>query len=131
MRRLVPAVAVLAAAVSGCGGEAGDLLAVEGSGGARPAHRIVVTGDGRGRCDGSELRAIPSERLIEAREVEREIEELADDSATFPEEPGRRRYVLRTNDGIVRWSEGARGLPPELPEASLLALRLERDLCRG
>jgi hypothetical protein len=102
-----------AAAHAGCGGEAGDLIALEGTGGERPAHRIVVTGDGRGSCDGGELRSIPSERLIDAREVERELGDLASESAS-----------------VVRWSEGARELPSVLPEASLLALRLERELCR-
>jgi hypothetical protein len=120
---------LLAGLLAGCGGEAGDLIALESTGGQKPGHRIVVTGDGRGSCDGDGLSSIPSERLIEAREVERELEELADESATFPEQRGRRRYTARTNDGVVRWSEGARELPRALPEASLLALRLERDLC--
>jgi hypothetical protein len=116
--------------LAGCGGEAGDLIALEGTGGSKPGHRVVVTGDGRGSCDGGDLSSIPSDRLIDAREVERELEELADESATFPEQRGRRRYTARTDEGIVRWSEGARELPRVLPEASLLALQLERELCR-
>jgi hypothetical protein len=116
--------------LAGCGGEAGDLIALEAAGGAKPGHRIVVTGDGRGSCDGGGLSSIPSDRLIEAREVERELQELADESATFPEQRDRRRYTARTDDGVVRWSEGARELPRVLPEASLLALKLERELCR-
>ena len=128
--RAVLCAALAAGLLGGCGGEAGDLIAIETAGGAKPEHRIVVTGDGRGSCDGSDLGSIPSDRLIDAREVERDLEDLASESATFPEQPGRRRYTARTDEGIVRWSEGARELPPVLPEASLLELQLERELCR-
>jgi hypothetical protein len=30
----------------------------------------------------------------------------------------------------VRWNEGARGLPGILPRAQVLALALDRELCR-
>ena len=129
MRRVGAAAAASIAALAGCGGEAGDLLAIAGSGGARPDHEIVVTGDGRGRCDGGDLSSIESDRLIEAREIEREVEDLANDSREYMSVPERRRYVMRTNDGTLRWSEGSPGLPEELPRAALLALQLERELC--
>jgi hypothetical protein len=127
-----PALAALAAAavLAGCGGEAGDLMAIEVSGGAAGAKRtIVITGDGRGSCNDSERENVDSDDLVEARDVERDIEELADDSRQFPERAGRRRYVVRTDDGVVRWSEGTTGLPDVLPRTALLALKLERALC--
>ena len=129
MTRALAGLVAACAALAGCGGEAGDLIAIESTGGPSQGHRIVVTGDGRGSCDGGELSRIESDRLIQAREVERELEELADRSESFPEQRGRRRYTARTDEGVVRWSEGAGGLPEVLPEASLLALELERELC--
>ena len=129
--RLALAALAAAACLAGCGGEAGDLMAIEVSGGAAGAKRtIVITGDGRGSCNGGEREHVDSDDLVEARDVERDIEELADDSRTFPGRPGRRRYVVRTDDGVVRWSEGTPGLPEVLPRAALLTLRLERALCR-
>ena len=129
--RTPPAAALAAVAlVAGCGGEAGDLIAIEVSGGAAGAKRtLVVTGDGRGSCDGGDLERVDSDDLVEARDVERDIEELANDSRSFPERADRRRYVARTDDGVVRWSEGTPGLPAVLPRTALLTLRLERDLC--
>lgn len=129
-------VAVWASAAAGlligCGGSAGDLLALEVSGGFQSGPlRLTVTDDGRGRCDGGALEPISSERLIETREVERELEGLAEEGARFPA-TGRadeRRYVARTRAGTVRWSERAAALPEVLPRTALLAQQLQEDLC--
>jgi hypothetical protein len=126
------ALAALACAVvaAGCGGEAGDLIALEVSGGAeeRPLE-IVVSGDGRGSCNGSDLAELPSALVIDAREVEREIADLAEEGADFGRASGQRRgYVARTNAGTVRWREGATQ-DEVLGKAALLAVELERELC--
>jgi hypothetical protein len=124
--------AVAALALVACGGEAGDLLALEISGGFQPeAVRLTVTEDGRGTCDGGELRPIPGERLIEARDLERDLEGLARDGASFgaPSAADARSYVARTREGTVRWVEGAPDLPEVLPRAALLAQQLEEELC--
>lgn len=131
MRRL--GLVVLAAlAVAGCGGASGDLMSIEISGG--PAgtakHTIVVTGDGRGSCDRGQEKLLPSDRVIDARVIEKDVAELARKAADYPPRAGARRYTLSTGDGDVKWSEGTPGLPPLLPRAQLLALQLERLLCR-
>lgn len=118
--------------VAGCGGEAGDLLALEVSGGpADGTVRITVTDDGRGRCGDGELEEISSERLIDARAVERDLEGIAGEGAAFGDEGagGAREYVARTREGTVRWTEGAPGLPEVLPRAALLASQLDDELC--
>ena len=121
---LAAALALLAA----CGGSAGDLLAIEVSGGSQArARTLVVTGDGLGGCGRGARRPIPSERLIEARAVERDLGELAERGASFADGgtgAGRRSYVARSRAGTVRWTEGAPGLPAVLPRAALLAVRL-------
>jgi hypothetical protein len=132
-RRAAVCSALAACAVlAGCGDQAADLLAIEVSGGpgGRPPHTLVVTDDGRGRCDTASLRLLPNERLLEAREVEREIEGPAREGRAYPGgTPGGRSYVLKTSEGVVRWREGAAGLPPALPKAAALGLMLERELC--
>lgn len=125
--------AICAAAVAaGCGGSAGDILALEVSTG-RDAEsaRLTVTEDGRGACDGGALEPIASERLIEAREVAREIEGLAEEGARFGLSAARdgRTYTAHTPAGTVRWVEGASELPEPLPRAAVLARELEDDLC--
>ena len=130
-RRLASAIAVAAAlAVSACGGEAGDLLALEVSGGLQDAPlRLTVTEDGRGTCDGGELRPISGDLLIDARDVERDLEPLAEDGASFGSDDRRRNYVARTRAGTVRWVEGGEDLPEVLPRAALLAQALQDELC--
>jgi hypothetical protein len=127
MRRLALASCLL---LAGCGGSAGDLLAISATGGvAGGKHTVVVSGDGRGSCDRGTLKELPSDRVIAARAVERDAADLAKRSATYPPRPGARSYILRTKAGEVRWSEGARGLPSVLPRAQLLELQLQRALC--
>src|SRR5204863_3534741 len=73
--RMRIALAAVAAALlfGGCGASAGDVLAVEVSGGPLPAKQIlVVTVDGQGSCDQGKLREIPNDRLIEAQGVARD-----------------------------------------------------------
>lgn len=133
MRRAALACTAAMAALAGCGGGAGDLLAIQVSGGFAPQqHVYVVSGDGRGSCDRGDLHDLPSARVIDAREIAREAADLAKRGAEYPA-PGTadaRSYVLRTIDGDVHWSEAARGLPSVLPRAQLLALQLDRITCR-
>ena len=130
MRRFLP---LLCLAVAGCGGESGDLIAFEVSGGvAAPPEptEIVVADNGQGSCDGGELKPIPSELLIDAREVERELADLAEEGETYPPTGNdQREYVVRTKAGTVRFAEGEPDLPEVLPKAQLLAVRLDRELC--
>jgi hypothetical protein len=129
-RWAAPAALAAAAVLAGCGTATEDLLAIEVNGG--PAHvheRIRVTDDGRASCGGP-LRSIPSQRVLDAREIKRKLRPLARRGASFPSSrPGARRYVVGSFDGTVRFGEGASG-PPALGRAALLALQLERELCR-
>jgi hypothetical protein len=127
MRRLACASCLL---LAGCGGSAGDLLSISAAGGvAGGKHTVVVSGDGRGACDRGPLKERPSDRVIAAREVERDAADLAKRSTTYPPRPRARSYILKAKAGEVRWSEGAQGLPSVLPRAQLLELQLQRALC--
>ncbi len=133
VRRVVPAL-FAGLAVAGCGGGAGDLMAIEiAKGPARGrAIDIVIKDNGQATCNDGPEETIPSDLLIDARELERDLGDLAEEGAFFePTGAGRREYVVRIKDGTVRWSEGKRGLPRELPRTQLLAVRLDRLLCRS
>ena len=132
MPRIAPALIAGLVAV-GCGGEAGDLMAIEiAKGPARGRERdIVIKSDGRASCNDRPEETIPSDLLIDARELERDLGDLAEQGAFFePTGAGQREYVVRIKAGTVRWSEGNRALPRELPRTQLLAVRLDRLLCR-
>ena len=126
------AVAAALALAAGCGGTAGDLMAVERTGPAPgvASQRIVVTGDGRGRCGArGPLRQLESATVIEARALERDLGPLAERAAGYAGPAGRARLVARTRAGTVRWVEGAPRLPPVLARTDLFALRVGRVLC--
>ena len=135
MRRATPTTfaLVLTLLLAGCGGTSGDLMAIEvegGEGRGRPLD-IVVANDGRGTCNGGAEKPIPSDVVIEARELERELADLAEEGATYgPAGEDQREYVVRMKAGSVRWGEGEAGLPEVLPRAQLLTVKLDRLLCR-
>ncbi len=117
--------------LGGCGGTAGDLIAIEVSGGFEPrAVEVTVTGDGRARCGRGPLEPLPGELLLDARELERQLSPLAEDARSFGEAGGdRRAYNARMGAGAVRWVEGGPDLPPALGEAVVLQRALEREIC--
>ena len=130
MRRGAAVLAVLAAALTGCGGSAGELIAISTSGGGGPPSRVVVTGDGRGACNAGGDRVLPSQHVLDAREVERELADYAKRRASFATGPrGARRYAASTKDGLVTWVEGARGAPQVIAKAIVLTQELKRDTC--
>jgi hypothetical protein len=128
--RAAAALAMAVVWLAGCGTATEDLMAIEVTGGPAHAHeRIRVTDDGRASCNGP-LRQISSQMLLDAREAKRLLRPYARNGATFSStRKGVRQYVVRSFDGAVRFSEGAAG-PVALARVTLLALRLERQLCR-
>jgi hypothetical protein len=133
------AAAVLAAAAllaaAGCGGEAGDLLAVERSGsipGARLELRVTV--DGRAACNRGALRQLPSDQVIAARRIERALAGEQDapgpaarDVRLRPGPGSILRYRARVEAGTVAFADTSRGQPPAFFEVAKLA----RDVARG
>ncbi len=135
MTRVASAVAAAAAAgavIAGCGGAAGDLLALEVSGGAGNVHdRLRVTDDGRASCNNGRLVAISNEQLLSAREDKRLLRPYAKRGDSFPGAvAGARNFVARSQDGSVTWSEGAPRLPTAIGRTTLLVIELQRQICR-
>jgi hypothetical protein len=129
MRGVLLALAA-AAALTGCGGSAGELITISVTGGGEAPQRLVVTGDGRGHCNDGAESVLPSDLVIDAREVERQLKRAAADRRSYTDGPrGARRYVISTNDGIVTFVEGARSAPTAVGRAILLRQNLKRELC--
>jgi hypothetical protein len=129
------ALAAVGAALVGCGGEAGDLLAVERSGsipGARLDVRVTV--DGRAACNRGDLRQLPSDQVLAARRIERALAGEDDDPGPAARDvrlrPGPRsimRYRARVEAGTVAFADTSRGQPP----AFFQVAKLTRDVARG
>jgi hypothetical protein len=125
----VALVALVALAISACGGEARDLFLVTRSGdvpGARLTLRI--TDDGRASCNGKPLVDITSGQLIAARETERDLAKPA--KAQLRLAPGPQSvfsYRVRTQDGGVAWSDDSARQPTVLFKLA----QLTRDVAKG
>jgi hypothetical protein len=126
MRRAIAATAACVA-LAGCGGNPGDLLGMQITGGpANTFEQMHVTVDGRTSCNKGGLHQLPSQAVLDARTVEREATPLIKEGATYPPTlAGRRTFQLKTPDGSLTWGEGQR-TPAVLPMAELLALQLEQ-----
>jgi hypothetical protein len=129
MRVALPALAAASICVlAGCGGNPGDLLGMQISGGpTRGVEQMHVTEDGRTSCNKGRLHQLSSSKILDARNVERQAKALIEQGPIYPPAaPGRRSFQLKTPDGTLNWAEGTTGLPPLLPNAEILALTLER-----
>jgi len=133
MRRALPILVAAAAALAGCGGDPGELLTLTTSGAGEPPQRLAVEADARGSCDGGAEQTLPSGLVLDAREVERELEAAARGRRSYTRgaPSNARRYTLSTKDGIVHWVEGASDTPPAVAKAILLRQNLKRELCPG
>lgn len=132
--RSLAALPLLAGALflaAGCGGPTGDILGLAISGGPlKQPLRMHVTEDGQGSCNTRPLHQLPDPVILTARNLVREAKPVQKQSRNFGTPgPGVRTFELKTPDGTTDWVENARGLPPVLPQAELLALQLQQLLC--
>ena len=110
MRRV--AVAVAALLISGCGTASPDLFEVRRSGEDRNANLTMVVNDGgQVTCNGRE-HPLDADRLLRARELQRELEKPAELGLELPPGPSPiLSYRVRTEAGSVAFSDTSRGNP--------------------
>src|SRR5438034_1141152 len=116
-----------ALALAGCGQiRAPDLMVVHRSGSIPGARlELLISDDGTLHCNGGGTRQLPSQLLLDAREVRRKLKQAAQRKLALP--PGPRsvlRYRIRTQDGLVAFSDDSRRQPP----AFFLAQQLVRNV---
>jgi len=110
------ALAILAAsAVAGCGTPSADLLVIDRAGDLPDARVTLVIGDGGTvECDGTE-RTLPSDLLLDARELTSDLEPILERNARLAVPPTAiLRYRVTGEAGGVRFADASPRLPPEL-----------------
>jgi hypothetical protein len=131
MTRLALVVIALVVLLAGCGGSPGDLIELEQDvAGVR--QNIVIEDNGEASCNRGKPKDIGSKALLDARELTRDLGDLADRAAVFEAPSGEqdvRSYIARMKKGTVRWQDRAPRLPPVLAKAQLMTLQLARELC--
>ncbi len=134
MKRTLLLLAALAAApaLAGCGGtRAPDLFYLTRTGSVPGANlRLQVIDDGLVRCNGGSRRRMPDKLLLQARQIQRELEQAALDDRRLP--PGRRsilHYRLRMESGTVTFSDSSPGQTREMFLAQQLSREIAQRVC--
>jgi hypothetical protein len=132
--RGIPACLAAAAllVLGGCGGNAGDLLAVDRSGDIPGAQlRVVVNDGGTVRCNGGRELRMPEPLLLDAREVERDLEKPAEQGLSLRPGPASvLRYAVQTPTGDIRFADTSRGRPAAFDQLAYLVRRIAQRVCR-
>jgi hypothetical protein len=127
--RVALALALAALGLGGCGSEAHDLFVVNRTGAIPDAQlSLRVTDDGRASCNDKPLVDISSSQLIDARNAQRDLKDPAKARMRLP--PGPQpvlSYRVRTEDGVVSWSDDSARQPPVLFDLA----KLTRDVAKG
>ena len=130
MRQLL-AVLAAAAAAAGCGSPSRDLFDVRRSGeGRNSTVRLTVADSGLARCNGGPEKQIGSERLLDARELARDLEQLATFAIELPPERNSLlRYRVALQQGTVAFSDTSRNRPPEFDRVAALTTDVVENVC--
>jgi hypothetical protein len=124
------AVVLAALALAGCGSPSADLVVVKRSGADRNANlTLLVSDDGTVTCNGKK-HEIPNEKLLDARQLTRELSPQAELHLVLPPRPGTvLSYKVRMEAGTLAFSDTSRPLPSEFAELELFTKGVAEDVC--
>ena len=131
VRFLVLAAVVVGLVPAGCGSPPADLFVVTRSG-AIPGARLhlLISDDGSVRCNGGAKRDIGSARLLDARELARELEPEAKRGQGLPPRPGSvLRYSVRLEDGTVTFADNSATASAEDLRLAAFTRDVARSVC--
>jgi hypothetical protein len=111
MRTRLGLAALAAVVLAGCGSPASDIFEVERSGSIPDADlRIVVADDGTVRCNGGAPKNLGDPRLLDARELGRELTDTARGGRELHAGPGTvLSYRVRLPSGTLTYSDSSLG----------------------
>lgn len=128
MRRLAPAALVVL--VAGCGSPSADLFSVDRSGADRNANvQVVVSDGGSVTCDGAE-HELDADRLLQARQLVRDLEPQAELGIELPRGPGTNlSYRVSTEAGSVAFSDRSPGVPRTFQRVAAFTKDVTERVC--
>ncbi len=118
--------------LAGCGGESADLFQVKRSGADPNANvDLVVNDGGTVSCNQGEPHALPGTRLLDARELARDLEAEAALAIELPPGPGATlRYVVRTSTGRVAFSDTSLNRPAAFDRLVAFSADVIENVCK-
>jgi hypothetical protein len=124
--------ALAALLLAGCGGgiTSPDLFLVRRTGGIPGARLTMLVNDGGFVTCNGRKHQLPSARLIDARELLREMKPYAKEALSLP--PGPRsvlRYRVRTELGTLSFADDSRGIPAKLYALPLFVREVAQGVC--
>jgi hypothetical protein len=126
----VAAALVVLVVLAGCGTESPDLFEVERSGADRPANLTMVVSDGGSVTCNGERHPLGADRLLQARELERELTEQAELGLELPAGPGAvLSYRVRMEAGTVAFADTSRGSPNSFQQLAAFTKDVAEDVC--
>lgn len=127
MKRLLPLLLLLA----GCGTQPADLFVVQRTGSGRNAKlTLLVQDDGYVICNHGAERAISSARLLDARQLARDLSPQAQLHVQLP--PGPRSilsYRVRLQAGTVSFSDTSRPMPGSFARLTAFTADVSEGVC--
>jgi hypothetical protein len=116
--------------VAGCGTESPDLFEVKRSGADRLANLTMVVSDGGNVTCNGENHPLDSDRLLRARELERELTQQAELGLELPAAPGSvLSYRVRMEAGTVAFADTSRGSPRSFQALAAFTKDVAEDVC--
>jgi hypothetical protein len=124
------AIVVLALSLGGCGTASPDLFEVTRSGEDRNANLTMVVNDGGHVTCNGEQHPLDGDRLLRAREIERELQEPAELGLELPPGPGSNlSYRVRLEAGTVAFSDTSRGNPQAFNRVAAFTKDVAERVC--
>jgi hypothetical protein len=118
--------------LAGCGEKSADLFEVRRSGADRNANvDLVVNDGGTVTCNRGKPIALPGTKLLDARELSRDLEKQASLSIELPKGPGSTlHYVVRVSNGRVSFFDTSAGRPKAFDRLVVFSKDVIEDVCK-
>jgi hypothetical protein len=118
--------------LAGCGAPSADLFVVTRSGKDRNANlRLLVSDDGTVRCNQRKPVPMGAKRLLDARELARDLQKQAALGLELPREKGSiLSYRVRLEAGTIAFADTSRGLPKPFTRVEAFTADVAERVCK-
>jgi hypothetical protein len=118
--------------LAGCGAPSADLFVVTRSGKDRNANlTLLVSDDGTVTCNRRKPVPMGAKRLLDARELARDLEKQAALGLELPKEKGSiLAYKVRLEAGTIAFADTSRGLPTTFSRVEAFTSDVAKRVCK-